>query len=84
MTPPTALIGLPALYAFTGLVFATYAMLGLADRSNPKRFGNFAFWGLLATSMLAGDRLGDLGNDSSSPASPALILTSRTPASRKE
>jgi uncharacterized membrane protein len=62
MTPPTALIGLPALYAFAGLVFATYAMLGLADRSNAKRFGNFAFWGLLAVSMLAGDRLGDLGN----------------------
>ena len=58
----TPLIGLPALYAFAGLVFATYALLGLADRSNAKRFGNFAFWALLALSMLAGDRLGDLGN----------------------
>lgn len=31
-------------------------------RSNPRRWINAAFWGLLALSMLAGDRLGDFGN----------------------
>lgn len=56
------MIGLPHLYAFAGVVFAAFALLSAADASNPKRFGNAAFWGLLATSFLAGDRLGDLGN----------------------
>jgi uncharacterized membrane protein len=51
-------IGLPALYTFTGLVFAAYAVLSIARR----RFGNAAFWGLVAASFLAGDRFGDFGN----------------------
>jgi len=55
-------IGLPLLYAFAGVVFAAFALLSAADATNPKRFGNAAFWGLLATSFLAGDRLGDVGN----------------------
>jgi uncharacterized membrane protein len=37
-------------------------VLGLFDRTNPKRLGNFAFWGLVALSLLAGHRLGDFGN----------------------
>ncbi|MDI1294565.1 MAG: DUF979 family protein, partial [bacterium] len=49
-------------YALAGAVFAAFALLGLADRSNARRIGNAAFWGLLAISMWAGDRLGDLGN----------------------
>ena len=49
-------------YILAGLTFAAFALLGAADRSNPKRFGNAAFWGLLALSMLAGDRLGDFYN----------------------
>lgn len=49
-------------YVLAGLTFALFAALGLGDRGNPKRFGNAAFWGLLALSMLAGDRLGDFGN----------------------
>ncbi|UAJ11505.1 DUF979 domain-containing protein [Glacieibacterium megasporae] len=56
------MIGLPALYALTGAMFAAFAVLGLRDRSNPKRIGNAAFWGLMALSFLGGDRIGDLGN----------------------
>jgi uncharacterized membrane protein len=56
------LIGLDALYALAGCMFAAFALLGLADRTNGKRLGNSAFWALMATSLLAGDRLGDFGN----------------------
>ena len=56
------MITLGFVYVLAGLTFALFAILGLQDRSNPKRFGNAAFWGLLAVSMLAGDRLGDFGN----------------------
>ncbi len=56
------MITLTTLYWFAGLVFASFALLGLADRSNPKRYGNAAFWGLLALSMVAGDFVGDVGN----------------------
>jgi uncharacterized membrane protein len=52
------MIGLPALYAFAGLVFAAYSLLSLRRR----RFGNAAFWALVALSFLAGDQLGDFGN----------------------
>lgn len=56
------MIGLGALYGLAGLLFAAWAVLTLADRQHPKRLGSSAFWGLLALSFLAGDRLGDLGN----------------------
>ncbi|HZG32990.1 MAG TPA: DUF979 domain-containing protein [Sphingopyxis sp.] len=56
------MITLGFVYFLAGLTFAAFAALGLADRSNPKRFGNAAFWSLLALSMLGGDRLGDFGN----------------------
>ena len=52
------MIGLGPVYAIAGIVFALYAALSGADR----RYGNALFWGLLALSFLAGDRLGDLGN----------------------
>ena len=45
-----------------GLMFAGFAILGALDRSNRKRFGNAAFWSLLALSMLAGQWLGDFNN----------------------
>ena len=48
------MITLGFVYVLAGLTFALFAILGLQDRSNPKRFGNAAFWGLLALSMLAG------------------------------
>lgn len=56
------MIGLEQVYVFTGLCFALLALLSARDTSNRKRWGNAAFWGLLALSMLAGNRLGDLGN----------------------
>jgi uncharacterized membrane protein len=55
-------ITLGAVYALAGLMFAAFAVLSALDRRNPKRFGNAAFWGLVAVSFLAGDRIGDLGN----------------------
>ncbi|MDO9490251.1 MAG: DUF979 domain-containing protein [Sphingomonadaceae bacterium] len=56
------MIGLSFVYILAGLMFAAFAGLSAVDRTNRKRFGNAAFWGLLAISFLAGDRLGDLGN----------------------
>jgi len=56
------MITLHWLYALAGAMFAAFAILSALDRSNPKRFGNSAFWGLMALSLLAGDRIGDLGN----------------------
>jgi uncharacterized membrane protein len=38
------------------------ALRSALDRANPKRFGNAAFWGLMALSLLAGDAIGDLAN----------------------
>jgi uncharacterized membrane protein len=55
-------IGLSFLYGLAGLMFAGFAVSTLADARHPRRFGSAAFWGLLALSFLAGDRLGDLGN----------------------
>jgi uncharacterized membrane protein len=52
------MIGLVALYALAGLMFTGFAILSVRDR----RWGNAAFWGLLAVSFFAGDQLGDLGN----------------------
>ena len=56
------MIGLAQVYIVAGLIFAASAALSVRDASNPKRWVNAAFWGLLALSMVAGDRLGDLGN----------------------
>lgn len=52
------MITLGAVYLLAGLMFGGYALLCAADR----RWGNAAFWGLLATAFLAGDVLGDVGN----------------------
>lgn len=56
------MIKLGFVYVLAGLMFTAFAVLSATDRNNPKRFGNAAFWGLVAVSFLAGDRLGDLGN----------------------
>ncbi|HPF25326.1 MAG TPA: DUF979 domain-containing protein [Steroidobacteraceae bacterium] len=56
------MITLQFVYVVTGLVFTAFAILSLRDRSNTRRAGNAAFWGLLAVSFLAGDYLGDLLN----------------------
>ncbi len=56
------MIGLAQVYLLAGLTFAVWALLSARDASNPKRWANAAFWGLLAVSMLLGNRLGDFGN----------------------
>jgi uncharacterized membrane protein len=45
-----------------GALFAAYALLSLTDRTNAKRLGNAAFWGLLAVSLIGGTWIGDFGN----------------------
>ncbi len=56
------MIGLPVLYVIGGVFFAAMALLGAFDKENPKRWGNLAFWGLLAVSFLFGSYIGDLAN----------------------
>ncbi len=56
------MLGLPFVYTIAGLVFAGWALLTIGDRQQPRRLTSAAFWALLATSFLAGDALGDLGN----------------------
>ncbi len=56
------MITLHWLYALAGAMFAAIALLSAFDRTNPKHFGNAAFWGLMAISLLAGDWIGDVGN----------------------
>ena len=56
------MIGLSIVYVLAGIVFGAFAVLSALDRNNPKRMGNAIFWGLVATSFLAGDQLGDRGN----------------------
>ncbi|HEY1607198.1 MAG TPA: DUF979 domain-containing protein [Allosphingosinicella sp.] len=50
------------LYVLAGAMFGAFALLSVSDRTNGKRFGNAAFWALLAISFFFGDFLGDLGN----------------------
>jgi len=52
-------IGYDAVYLIAGLFFAAIAVLSATDRANAKRWGNTLFWGLVATSFLAGSYLGD-------------------------
>src|SRR4051795_10920421 len=56
------MINLHWLYVLAGAVFASFATSSARDRTNAKRWGNTAFWGLLATSFWFGDFLGDIGN----------------------
>ena len=56
------MIGSGFVYAVAGLTFLAFAGLSAADRTHPKRWGNAAFYALLALSFLAGDRIGDSGN----------------------
>jgi len=56
------MITIQQVFYLVGAMFAAYALLGALDRTNPKRFGNAAFWGLVALSLIAGHRLGDLAN----------------------
>jgi uncharacterized membrane protein len=56
------MISLHWLYIFAGAVFAGFALGSARDGTNPKRWGNAAFWGLLAVSFWFGNFLGDIGN----------------------
>ncbi|MGZ6018070.1 MAG: DUF979 domain-containing protein [Phenylobacterium sp.] len=56
------MIKLGFVYVLAGLMYAAFAVFSLTDSANRKRWGNALFWGLVAVSFLAGDRLGDLGN----------------------
>jgi uncharacterized membrane protein len=56
------MITLEWVYVLAGVVFASFAALSVRDRTNRKRFGNTAFWGLLAASFLFGSHLSDLAN----------------------
>jgi len=55
-------INLHWLYVLAGAIFASFAISSARDGMNPKRWGNTAFWGLLAGSFWFGDLLGDIGN----------------------
>ncbi|MXO89359.1 DUF979 domain-containing protein [Pontixanthobacter aquaemixtae] len=50
------------LYILAGLFFLAWSLLSILDRSNTKRWGNAAFWGLLSGSFLFGSHLSDFGN----------------------
>src|SRR3954464_13358352 len=56
------MITLHWLYVLAGAVFASFAIGSARDPTNPKRWGNAAFWSLLAISFWFGDLLGDIGN----------------------
>ena len=50
------------LYACAGFIFASFAVSSVRDTANAKRWGNAAFWALVAVSFWFGDLLGDIGN----------------------
>src|ERR1700750_849140 len=56
------MINLHWLYVLAGAMFAAFAISSARDATNPKRWGNAAFWGLVAVSFWFGDFLGDVGN----------------------
>src|SRR3954471_20038402 len=56
------MITLHWLYVLAGAVFAGFALGSARDETNAKRWGNAAFWGLLAGSFWFGDFLGDVRN----------------------
>ena len=56
------MIRLDHAYALAGIMFLAFAVLSAADRSHRRRWGNAAFWGLVAVSFLFGGQIGDFGN----------------------
>jgi uncharacterized membrane protein len=56
------MIGLHWIYVFAGGVLASIAAGSARNAANPKRWGNAAFWSLLAVSFWFGDLIGDIGN----------------------
>ena len=56
------MITLEHVYILTGAMLIAFASLSLRDRTNPKRVGNAAFWGVLALAFLFGSHLSDFWN----------------------
>ncbi|HEX8256420.1 MAG TPA: DUF979 domain-containing protein [Allosphingosinicella sp.] len=56
------MITIQYVFYLVGALFGAWALLSAFDRTNPKRFGNAVFWGLMALSLIAGHRLGDVTN----------------------
>ncbi len=56
------MITLQWLYVLAGAAFALFSILSALDSTNGKRFGNAAFWGLLAVSFFFGGDLSDFAN----------------------
>ncbi len=56
------MITIQHVFWLVGAMFGGWALLSAFDRTNRKRFGNAIFWGLMALSLIAGHRLGDLAN----------------------
>lgn len=56
------MITLEWLYILSGIFFAAWSVLSARDASNGKRWGNAAFWGLLAASFFFGTHLSDFAN----------------------
>ncbi len=56
------MITLEWLYILTGFFFAAWSILSALDRTNGKRWGNAAFWGLLAISFFFGTHFSEFAN----------------------
>ncbi|MBS0472313.1 MAG: DUF979 domain-containing protein [Proteobacteria bacterium] len=56
------MITIEHVYILTGVMGIAFTILSACDRSNAKRFGNAAFWGLLSASFLLGSCLDDFQN----------------------
>jgi uncharacterized membrane protein len=51
------MIKLEYVYVLAGLMFGSYAIINLLDRTNTKRIKNFLFWGIYACTFLFGSEL---------------------------
>ena len=78
------MINLHWLYVFAGTVFAAFAIGSARDETNARRWGNAAFWTLVAASFWFGDFFGDLGNGVLVLALVALAGTHRLGRGSKE
>jgi uncharacterized membrane protein len=56
------MINLHWLYLVAGVIFAGFSLGSARDETNPKRWGNAAFWLVVAVSLWFGDFFGDTGN----------------------
>ena len=56
------MIGMEQVYVLVGLMFAAVAVLRAGAPANTRRWGNAAVWGLVASSFLAGGRIGGFAN----------------------